>query len=131
MPETVEKAVWTTAYVNTLPDSAFLYIEAGGKKDKGGKTLPRSLRHFPVRDTNGKIDAAHARNAIARIPQSEATGLSDTKEKALQNEARRLLATTKKKVTKAFDLEDLNANDGEEDLSTDSQPFTGFSGGLH
>lgn len=65
-----EFAVWTTAYMNNLPDSAFLYISPGGKKDKDGKTVPRGLRHFPVRDSSGKVDLAHVRNALARIPQS-------------------------------------------------------------
>jgi hypothetical protein len=65
-----EFAVWTTAYMNSLPDSAFLYIEPGGSKDSSGKTIPRSLRHFPVRDSNGTVDQAHVRNALSRIPQS-------------------------------------------------------------
>lgn len=64
-----EKAVWTTAYINDLPDSAFLYVEPG-KKDEDGKTVPRSLRHFPVRDAEGNVDLPHLRNALARIPQS-------------------------------------------------------------
>lgn len=50
--------------INELPDSAFAYIEPGGKKDAEGKTVPRSLRHFPIHD------AAHVRNALARAPQS-------------------------------------------------------------
>jgi HK97 family phage prohead protease len=62
--------VWTAAYINDLPDSAFLYIEPGGSKDADGRTMPRALRHFPVRDANGKPDAAHIRNALARIPQA-------------------------------------------------------------
>ena len=53
----------TTAAINDLPDSAFAYIEPGGKV-VGGKTEPRSLRHFPIHD------AAHVRNALARAPQS-------------------------------------------------------------
>jgi hypothetical protein len=53
----------TTAATNDLPDSAFAYIEPGGKV-VGGKTEPRSLRHFPIHD------AAHVRNALARAPQS-------------------------------------------------------------
>ena len=48
---------------NDLPDSAFAYIEPGGKV-VDGKTEPRSKRHFPVHD------AAHVRNALARAPQS-------------------------------------------------------------
>jgi len=61
----------TTRYKNNLPDSAFLYIEAGGKKDSEGKTKPRSLRHFPYKDADGKVDRAHILNAIARIPQAK------------------------------------------------------------
>ena len=86
----MEKAVWSNAHMNDLPDSAFLYIESGGKKDESGKTVPRSLRHFPYRGMNGKIDLAHTRNAIARIPQSKC-GLSEQQKVALQNKARKYL----------------------------------------
>lgn len=59
----VDKAVWSDAYVNDLPDSAFLLVETGGRKDDEGKTVPRSLRHFPVRP-------ALARSALqASAPQ--------------------------------------------------------------
>lgn len=54
----------SSAAINDLPDSAFAYIEPGGSKDDQGKTVPRSLRHFPVHD------AAHVRNALSRAPQS-------------------------------------------------------------
>ncbi len=64
------RAAWDTAYINDLPDSAFLYIEPGGSKDSDGKTTPRSLRHFPVKDAGGNVDVAHVRNALSRIPQS-------------------------------------------------------------
>lgn len=86
------KAVWTTRYINDLPDDAFLYIEPGGEKDEEGKTVPRSLRHFPYKDANGKVDLPHLRNAIARIPQSNAPGLTTEKKRALQEKARRILA---------------------------------------
>ena len=56
--------------MNGLPDSSFLYIEPGGAKDRDGNTLPRSLRHFPVKDASGAVDMAHLRNAMAMIPQS-------------------------------------------------------------
>ncbi len=68
--EEENSAVWTTAYMNDLPDSSFLYIEPGGSKDADGKTTPRSLRHLPYKDAQGKIDLPHLRNALARIPQS-------------------------------------------------------------
>lgn len=65
------RAVWSTAYINELPDSAFLYIEPGGTKDSDGKTTPRDLRHFPYRDEGGAVDLPHLSNALARIPQSD------------------------------------------------------------
>lgn len=78
---------WSTAFVNNLPDSSFLYVESGGTKDSEGKTTPRSLRHFPVKDSSGSIDLPHLRNAIARIPQSNVGNKS-----TLQDKARRMLA---------------------------------------
>jgi len=44
-----------------------------------------------VRDDKGELDLPHLRNAIARIPQSEAPGLTAERMKELQDEARRLL----------------------------------------
>jgi HK97 family phage prohead protease len=70
VPDADDRAVWSTSYVNDLPDSAFLYIEPGGSKDGEGKTTPRTLRHFPVKDKDGKVDMPHVRNALSRIPQS-------------------------------------------------------------
>lgn len=64
------KAEWTTAYINDLPDSAFAYIESGGEKDGEGKTTPRSKRHFPHHNAEGGVDLPHLRNALARAPQS-------------------------------------------------------------
>jgi HK97 family phage prohead protease len=61
---TATRAEMTSSSINDLPDSDFAYIESGGKKDPSGRTVPRSLRHFPVHD------AAHTRNALSRAPQS-------------------------------------------------------------
>jgi len=71
----VEAAKLTRKSINDLPDSDFAYIEPGGSKDDSGKTTPRSLRHFPIHD------AAHVRNALARLPQSNLS--SEAKSKAL------------------------------------------------
>ena len=60
----VVEAEMTAKSINDLPDSAFAYIEPGGKKDASGKTTPRSKRHFPIHDK------AHVQNALARAPQS-------------------------------------------------------------
>lgn len=64
------KAEWSAAQINDLPDAAFLFIEPGGQKDEGGKTVPRSKRHFPVKGSDGMIDLPHLRNALSRIPQA-------------------------------------------------------------
>lgn len=56
-------AEMTARAIDDLPDSDFAYIEPGGKV-VDGKTEPRSLRHFPIHD------AAHVRNALARLDQS-------------------------------------------------------------
>jgi len=100
-----EKAKWTTAYINNLGDPAFLWIEAGGKKDKEGKTTPRSLRHFPVKDDQGKFDLPHVRNAISRIPQAKdkngkkiSAGLATR----LQTKARGILERLRKKMPEGF-----------------------------
>jgi hypothetical protein len=82
-------AEWSTAYVNNLPDSSFLFIEGGGEKDEEGKTKPRSLRHLPWKDADGKVDDAHAHNALSRIPQTD--GLSADRKSSLQDKVRRAL----------------------------------------
>lgn len=62
--QSAAKADLSAKDINDLPDSDFAFIESGGTKDSGGKTVPRSKRHFPVHD------AAHVRNALSRAPQS-------------------------------------------------------------
>lgn len=94
----IDKAVLTSAQKNDLPDSDFLYIEPGGKKDESGKTTPRSLRHLPVHDL------PHLRNAISRLSQS-ATGkaggekwLTESLRKSLLAKARKKLESQKKEL---------------------------------
>lgn len=85
---------WTAKFKNDLPDSSFLYIEKGGKKDKEGKTVPRNLRHLPYKDNEGNIDLPHLRNALARIPVSDF--LSDAQKKALTAKAQKILNNANK-----------------------------------
>ena len=59
-------AVLSGAERDNLPDSAFAYIEPGGKKDSSGRTTPRSLRHYPIHDE------AHIRAALSRIAAGDA-----------------------------------------------------------
>ena len=61
----LKAAKMTSKQKNDLPDSDFAYIQPGGKKDSDGRTVPRSLRHLPIND------AAHVRNALARLDQTD------------------------------------------------------------
>jgi site-specific DNA-adenine methylase len=101
----VAKAKWSRAYIDDLPDSAFLLIETGGDKDDAGKTKPRRLRHFPVRDADGKLDVPHLRDAIGRIAQSTVSSLSVDDARGLQDEARRLLAEAERGAAKKRDVQ--------------------------
>ena len=73
-----EKAVWDTAYVNTLEDNCFAGVEPGGTKDGEGKTVPRDLRHLPHHAKgnggDGPVDLPHLRNALSRVEQMDAGG---------------------------------------------------------
>ncbi len=105
-PKKLGKTTWTAKFVNDLPDGSFLYVEKGGKVDGEGKTSPRSLRHFPVRNAEGNIDLPHLRDAIAKISQEN---IPATKKKSLQAYARKMLEGAQR-VTKAeqHDLEILS-----------------------
>lgn len=43
--------------IDVLPDDCFGLVESGGEKDAEGKTVPRSLRLFPFKGENGKVNA--------------------------------------------------------------------------
>ncbi|NIT35841.1 MAG: hypothetical protein GTN49_04975 [candidate division Zixibacteria bacterium] len=58
---------WDEEYINALPDESFAYIEPGGEKDEEGKTVPRELRHFPVRDADGNVSLPHVEEALAAL----------------------------------------------------------------
>lgn len=94
---------WSTAYVNDLPDSAFLYIAPGGEKDDEGKTVPRSLRKLPYKNAEGEIDLPHLRNAIARLAQAK-TDIPDSTKKKLLAKARKLLEEETEEGMSAIDI---------------------------
>jgi len=92
-----EFAVWTTAYVNKLPDDSFALIIPGGKKDSEGKTTPRSLRKLPYKDADGKVNRAHVVNALSRLPQT--------------NAPKRLIDNARRKIVKAAKSIGIKASD--------------------
>lgn len=72
-----EFAVWTTAYVNSLPDSCFLWI------------APDGTRHLPYKDKSGKIDLPHLRNAAARVNQVK--GMPTSTMNSIKNRIQKML----------------------------------------
>lgn len=54
IPEADNKATWSTAYVNDLPDSSFAYVGDG-------------KRLYPHHDADGKLDIIHLKNALSCI----------------------------------------------------------------
>ena len=90
----IGKATWTSAYINELPDSAFLYVESGDKDDK-------SLRHLPYKSKEGSVDLPHLRNAIARANQiklRDGSTISESKANELKAKAQKLLSEHSKSL---------------------------------
>ena len=64
-----EQTVWSTTYIQGLPDGAFAYIEDGGEQVEG-KTVPHSLRHFPHHNEDGTIDPDVLQRELDRARES-------------------------------------------------------------
>lgn len=71
-----ENPIWSSAYIDSLPPSAFLVVYKG-------------KHHLPVKNHLGKYDCAHIRNAISRAPQT--TSIPAHLRKKAQARARALL----------------------------------------
>lgn len=72
VPETLleaAKAVWDTAYIDALPDSAFAVIDKNG-------------RHLPHHASGGAVDEPHLRNALSREPQTQLSAANHAKARA-------------------------------------------------
>jgi len=83
---------WSTAYKNSLPDSAFAVVY---KEDD------KTVRKLPYKDQKGKIDVPHLRNAMARLPQSDLKPTIRAKAmKTLKNVAGRYLESYQTKSAK-------------------------------
>jgi len=95
--EKLEKAVWTTAYQNKLPDENFFYVEPGGEKDEEGKTVPRSLRHLPYKDDEGRIDREHVLAAWQALHGARG-GLGDWATPEVKEQIRRKILAAAKKI---------------------------------
>jgi HK97 family phage prohead protease len=71
-----EEPVWTTAYIQNLPDSAFAYVEEGvGGEQVEGKTLPHTMRHFPHHNDDGSVNRDAVRREYDRAKTSDSVRL--------------------------------------------------------
>lgn len=90
-------AKWTRAYINKLPDSAFVIIEPAYKQ---GKTDNKNARHLPYKDDKGKVDLPHLRNAAARCSQIKAVTDSITTEELRKRACKKVQSLVKKYLKK-------------------------------
>jgi len=115
----LERATWSTAYVNSLPNSSFAVIETGYKDGES----PKSARHLPFKDANGKVDLPHLRNALARLNQIKPVLGNDTAEE-LRARAKRTLAPYAAKYLGEKSDERLDVVDDDVELGPQSSPET-------
>jgi len=90
-----EAAVWTTKYINDLPNSSFAVVEKGYKAGES----PKTARHLPFKDAQGKVDLPHLRNALARANQIKSV-LGTESDEALRSRAKAKLARYSKRYLK-------------------------------
>jgi HK97 family phage prohead protease len=84
---------WDVTDLATLPDSAFLKVDAG--EQEGGRTIPSTKRHWAYRDAEGKISVARLEAVLPEL----------TGEPALQGRVQWLLAQPESKLAEADTLE--------------------------
>ena len=64
-----EQPVWSTAFIQGLPDEAFAYIEDGGEQVEG-KTVPHTMRHFPHHNEDGSVGVEAVKRELDRASES-------------------------------------------------------------
>lgn len=87
----LEKAEWSTAFINSLPNSSFAVVETGYAEGAN-----KNARHLPFKDANGKVDVPHLRNALARCNQIKNVLGNDTDEELRSKAKKRLDKYAKK-----------------------------------
>lgn len=110
------RAVWTTKYIDSLPNSSFAYVEPGAGTDK-------SKRHLPYKDADGKPDKAHTANALARLDQTDipASAKASAKKRLLAA-AKELGIDTSEEAARSAAMRDMD-DDDDDDVGTDERSF--------
>lgn len=103
---------WTTEYKNSLPDSSFAVVEKGYEAGKS----PKTARHLPYKDKDGKIDLPHLKNAWDRRDQIESVLHTESNEELRARAEKVLEPLYKKYITKGKE-----PDKGEDDKETKSK----------
>lgn len=77
----IKEYITLSELTDDLPDTSFAYIAPGGEKDEDGRTEPRSLRHLPYRDNDGKIDLLRLHDALVEVDQTNLSSKARTQAK--------------------------------------------------
>ena len=87
----LEKGVWSLDYINDLSDGSFLWVQPGGEKDDDWRTVPRSLRLWPVRDDDYQIDMERLKAALPEVLDASEEVIPATQKPAVLLNASRML----------------------------------------
>ena len=94
----------------SLPDSDFAVIQKKRVKNKTtGKTTTKKIRRFPIND------AAHARNALSRMPQAD--GLTSNEKGKIMKKAKKKLGHETESMRKHKKKSDFGGKKGDESKS--------------
>lgn len=88
-----EKAEWTVAFINSLPDEAFAVIEPayknGDTDDKRARHLPHHKKSVTDPNDDDSVDIPHLRNALARAnqikPVTDSISAEELRSKAMKH----------------------------------------------
>lgn len=76
---------WSKKYKDSLPDSAFLYVEG---TPGSGRSRPLSRRRLPYKSRSGKVSVPHVRAALSRLSRTQIPARAKP---AIRRKAERLL----------------------------------------
>lgn len=105
---------WSKAYIDDLPDTSFLYVERGGEIDSEGKTYPRNLRHFPIKDSSGLIVESRLGKAL------EETANTSLPENVLKG-VRKNIKSLRERLDAGASLEELSFGEGYQKENLDTE----------
>ncbi|HET7558876.1 MAG TPA: hypothetical protein VFK80_02860 [Limnochordia bacterium] len=107
-------AEWSTAFINSLPDSSFAVVEPAYKS---GKTADKNARHLPYKDASGKVDLPHLRNALARANQ-----ITPVTDSITAQELRRQALTALNRAAKAAGIGGrTDMHEGDDDMADEAK----------